>query len=238
MYRIAICDDEQPCRDQLTLFLRQFGEKHGEEFQVFTFESADRLLLNYPKDLDLLFLDIAMNGIDGMAAAHEIRRFDPHVCILFITTMHQCAIDGYGVKAFSFIKKPVSKPELDHELTCALSMLKSHQDKEQYITLRSNNAIHRLPISKIAYCEVQDHQMFLFVEGEPYHCRESMNDLENNLAPMGFFRCHNSYLVNSEHIARIEPGQIVLRNETVIPISQRRRKKFMSQILNFWGGAT
>lgn len=236
MYRIAICDDEQHCRDQLTLFLHRFAEQHGEEFQITTFESADRLLLNYPKNLDLLFLDIAMNGVDGMAAAHEIRRFDPHVCIFFITTMHQCAIEGYAVKAFSFIKKPVSKPELDHELTCALAMIKNNKAREQYIAIRSNNAIHRLPISQIAYCEVRNHQILLFAEGTMYQYRDSMNKLESVLVPLGFFRCHSSYLVNGDHIASIEQNQVILKSGMEIPISQRRRKKFMSDILNFLGG--
>ena len=115
MYRIAICDDERICRDQLSSFLTRYAKQNKEEFELLVFENADRLLLYYPKDLDLLFLDIAMDGVDGMEAAREIRKADKHVCIIFITTMVQYAIDGYAVKAFGFIRKPVSEAELKHE---------------------------------------------------------------------------------------------------------------------------
>ena len=149
VFRIAICDDERVCRDQLTSFLLRYAEQHGEQFQVASFESADRLLVNYPKDADILFLDIAMGGVDGMEAAHEIRKFDPQVCIIFITSMFQRAIDGYGVKAFGFIRKPVSEAELKHELTCALAMIRNNRAREQYISFKSGGSIHRIPISAL-----------------------------------------------------------------------------------------
>ena len=43
----------------------RYEQQHGEEFEILSFESADRLLVEYPRDLDLLFLDIAMDGVDG-----------------------------------------------------------------------------------------------------------------------------------------------------------------------------
>ena len=112
MFRIAICDDEKSCRDVLHRTLIRYAQEKAEEFEILLFESADRLLVEYPRDLDLLFLDIAMDGVDGMAAAREIRKHDTQVCIIFITTMVQYAIDGYAVKACGFIRKPVSEAEL------------------------------------------------------------------------------------------------------------------------------
>ena len=65
MFRIAICDDEKICREDLYKTLVRYEQQHGEEFEILSFESADRLLVEYPRDLDLLFLDIAMDGVDG-----------------------------------------------------------------------------------------------------------------------------------------------------------------------------
>ena len=236
MFRIAICDDEKIYRDQLVSFLMRYAEQQGEEFQLICFESADRLLLNYPKDIDLLFLDIAMGGVDGMAAAREIRKFDPQVCIIFITTMYQRAIDGYAVKAFGFITKPVSEAELKHELTAALAMIRNGREREQFISFKSEGSIHRVPISHISYCEVRNHQILLNVDGTLYQYRDSMSELESRLAPLGFFRCHSSYLINGEYIVKIEPSEVFLRDGTRIPISQRKRKEFMQEISSFLGG--
>ena len=83
MYKIAVCDDEKIYRSRLKDLLEKYAQSKGLRFEIFSFESADKLLLNYPENLDLLFLDIAMDGVDGMSAAREIRRSDPQVCILF-----------------------------------------------------------------------------------------------------------------------------------------------------------
>lgn len=235
MFRIAICDDESYYRDQLCRVLQEYAADHGQEFEILSFESADQLLLNYPKDTDILLLDIAMSGVDGMEAARSIRKFDSTVCIIFVTTMYQYAIDGYAVKAFGFIRKPISAAELSHELTCALTMINNTRARERFITIKSGGVFHRLPISHISYCEVKNHQIDIRKDNETYQCRDSMNELVNRLSPLGFYRCHSSFLVNGEHIASIEQSQLTLKDGSVIPISQRRRKEFMQEISSFLG---
>lgn len=237
MFRIAICDDESLYRDQLGKVLRSYAADHQQEFEILSYESADQLLLNYPKDLDVLLLDIAMGGVDGMEAARNIRKFDSTVCIIFVTTMYQYAIDGYAVKAFGFIRKPISAAELSHELTCALTMISNTRAREQFLTIKSGGVFHRLPISRISYCEVKNHQVDIRKDNETYQCRDSMNELVNRLSPLGFYRCHSSFLVNGEHIASIEQTQLTLKDGSIIPISQRRRKEFMQEISSFLGGS-
>lgn len=235
MFRIAICDDEAHCRERLGVILRKYAADNSLDFDILYYESADALLINYPKDLDVLLLDIAMDGVDGMAAAHSIRKTDPTVCIIFVTTMYQYAIDGYAVKAFGFICKPINAAELSHELTCALTMINNTRAREQFITTKCGGVFHRLPISRISYCEVKNHQIDIHKDDEVLHCRDSMNELVSRLSPLGFFRCHNSFLVNGEHIASIEQNQLTLKDGRIIPISQRRRKEFMQEISDFLG---
>ena len=236
MYRIAICDDEKIYRKRLAELLKKYAGENGQRFEIFSFESADKLLLNYPENLDLLFLDIAMDGVDGMSAAREIRRGDPQVCIIFITSMYQYALEGYSVKAFGFITKPVKDSELSHELSCALNMISGAREREKFISFKSGGVLYRLPISHISCCEVKDHQIQLRADGETYSYRDQISDLEARLTPLGFFRCHSSYLVNVEHIERIEQTKLTLRDGSTVPISQRRRGEFMREISRFLGG--
>ena len=62
-----------------------------------------------------------------------------------------------------------------------------------------------------------------------------MKELEEQLMPYGFFRCHASYLVNNESISRIDATQLTLKDGTVIPISQRRRKEFLAELSAYVG---
>ena len=125
MYHVAVCDDESMSRNLLCGYIDRFGAETGKALRRAVFSSANELLRDYPNGLDLLLLDIRMGGIDGMTAAKEIRAFDSQVCLIFITTEHQFALEGYSVRAFGFLKKPVGYTQFRHELTSALNHIDS-----------------------------------------------------------------------------------------------------------------
>ena len=235
MIRVAICDDEKKAREQLRSSLERFAQEQGCALEVLEYASADALLQNYPAGLDLLLLDIYMGGVDGMAAAAQIRTFDPEVCLIFITTMYQRAIEGYAVRAFGFIKKPVSYPELRHELACALSQIRRAREETQSVFVRSGGVVYRLPVGQIYYCEVQGHTMRICFANEVQECRCTIKELEVALQPHGFFRCHAAYLVNGKYVDKVGTTELVLTNGIKIPVSQRRRKEFLSALAEYMG---
>ena len=108
MWKTIICDDEQEMRSAVRANLERFSEETGERFSVTELTSGEALLFNLTEDTDIIFLDIKMNGITGMDAARKLREKNSRVCIVFITTMTQYALEGYEVHAFGFLKKPVS----------------------------------------------------------------------------------------------------------------------------------
>jgi len=235
MYRIAFCDDEAGIRRTLQNYLERYALEHGEEFEILAFSSAVDLLKSYSPNIDLLFLDIAMEGINGMAAARKIRRTDSQVCIIFITTMYQFAIEGYAVRAFGFIKKPVSYGEFSHELGCALVQIRGNREKEQLINIRDGTTVHRLAVSRIRYLEVRNHSVHICMDGQELDVRGQMNQFEQQLSEFGFLRPHASYLVNVDVIARIDSNMILLKNGAEIPLSQHRKKSFLNALSEYIG---
>ena len=235
MYHIAICDDESGPRSALRGYTDRFAAETGKPFRCTGFSSANELLRDYPKNLDLLFMDIRMGGIDGMTAARQIRAFDSQVCLIFITTEHQYALEGYSVRAFGFLKKPVTYTQFRHELTSALHHIDFLRARDDCILLKSGGQAQRLPVFSILYCEVRNHSVEVHFQSESrsYHCQ--MKELEELLSPYGFFRCHASYLVNSAHIARIEADSLLLDSGNRVPVSQHRRKAFLSALSRYMG---
>lgn len=235
MYHIALCDDEGTTRTALQGYIDRFQIQSGKPLVCSVFVSANELLRDYPKDLDLLLLDIRMGGIDGMAAAKQIRAFDSQVCLIFITTEHQYALEGYSVRAFGFLKKPVGYTQFRHELVSALNHIDSLRARDDCVLLKSAGQTERLPVSGILYCEVRNHSVEVRLQSESrsYHCQ--MKELEQMLSPYGFFRCHASYLVNSAYITRIEADSLLLDNGDRVPISQHRRKAFLAALSRYMG---
>lgn len=235
MLRVGFCDDELYAREQLRQAILRFGEEKKLKLDVLEFDSCNTLLKNYPQQLDLLLLDIGMTGIDGLETAREIRKFDPEVCIIFVTTMYQRAIEGYAVRAFGFIRKPIRYAELQHELTCAVRGILRQRETEHFITVHSKGRGYRLPVERIVYCEVQGHSMRICMEDEAGEYRCTIKELELLLAPYGFFRCHAAYLVSGKRIREIGPASLKLMDGTEIPISQRRKKEFLSALSGYLG---
>ena len=101
MLRIALCDDEVAARDALRIQLEN-ALVEGKEEIVYEFSSganAVSWLEKHPGEIDLLFLDVEMKGLNGMETAGKIRQFDQNVIIVFVTGQADYVLDGYRVGA-------------------------------------------------------------------------------------------------------------------------------------------
>lgn len=176
-----------------------------------------------------------MNGTDGMEAARQIRGFDEEVCIVFITSMAERAIEGYGVRAFGFVCKPVNYGEFKHELASAIHDIAKRAAEYPVLTVQAGRSTLLVPTKEVYCCEVRDHSLAICYRDRAEEARVTIGEMEKKLRPYGFLRCHASYLVNRRFIRRIGAQSLLLTNDREIPISQRRRKEFMEEIFEWYG---
>lgn len=228
MLKISVCDDEEYFRSLMQRFLQQYSEQFGIELDVSLFTSGEELLKAHTSDTELVFLDIQMGGQDGIETARQLRRIDPKVCIIFITNMLNRAIDGYSVHAWGFVSKPLTYPELSHQLASAIRQIKQNREKVRTYTVRTPQGTENIPVQDILYVEVERHSIHLHTKDRTISFRGSMKELEGVLTPMGFLRPHASFLVNVRHIKKVEQNELVLTDGESIPISQKRRREFLS----------
>jgi len=99
---IAICDDEKVIRDQIELFIR---EQKGK-YSVVQYDSGERLLSDN-KFFDLVFLDIQMEGRNGIDIARELRRRKNCNILVFVTGAKEYVYDAFDVSAFHYLLKPL-----------------------------------------------------------------------------------------------------------------------------------
>lgn len=112
--RIAYCEDEPAQRSRMELLLRTFAERKRLPLTVEAFSDSAAFLFQYPGSypFDLIFLDIDLGGMDGMALARKIRETDSEVPILFLTNHKEYVFEGYEVQAFRYLLKPVTEDTL------------------------------------------------------------------------------------------------------------------------------
>ncbi len=93
--KIGICDDEKELRSSLRRVIEQEAQLNGLEYKVSEYSSGEEMLKTLEKDApELLFLDIEMNGIDGMEAARSIRITRKDKVIIFVTDYPDFVFQG------------------------------------------------------------------------------------------------------------------------------------------------
>ncbi len=107
MLRIGICDDIDVHRAILGQFVSDYFNEKKIPFEVFSFNSGEKLLHYYENNsLELIFLDIIMGNADGMTVSKQIRQSDTRVTIIFCTTHADFALESYDVYAYGYMLKP------------------------------------------------------------------------------------------------------------------------------------
>ena len=218
MLHIAICDDEKDFVIYLTQLINQYAAETGEEIKVSAFYDGIELTTHYDTTIDLIFLDIQMKLLDGLRAAKRIRQMDERVGIIFLTTLAQCALEGYKYQA-------------------AIEQWRRRSRKldSPAIVVANDSGKYKIFLNTLHYVETFNRNLLLHTEQEKIICYRSMKDLEQELAPHGFVRCHTSYIVNLYYVKGVNKLEITLVTGETIPVSQPKRRQFMEQLAEYWG---
>lgn len=232
--KIAVCDDERTMLRQLSQYLTQIQDELGEQFDLAYFASSEELLAHTPKDVQVILLDISMGNMTGMECARTLRSKGCEAAIIFITNLTEYAVEGYEVRAFAFLPKPVLYAELKDRLTRCF-----HQIDRQHkavLPIETDAGIEMLFIEEILYAEVYQHETSFALTDKRVTGAVQLSQIEERLSPHGFFRCHRSYLVNMAKIKRIGTDAVVMPDGASIPVSRHRRKKFLDAFAGYMGG--
>ena len=104
-----VVDDELPALSDLEYLL----ERDERIAEVITASSGtEALQVLDGRDVDVVFSDISMPGLDGMALARVISRFAVRPQIVFVPAHDQHAVDAFALAATDYVMKPVRTERL------------------------------------------------------------------------------------------------------------------------------
>ena len=158
--RIAYCEDEPAQRSRMEMLLRTFAERKRLPLTVKAFSDSAAFLFQYPGSypFDLIFLDIDLGGMDGMALARKIRETDSEVPILFLTNHREYVFEGYEVQAFRYLLKPVT----EDTLFPLLDELQAMRGQEKpHLLLSLGGETKKLFLSDLLFVESDNHYLTL-----------------------------------------------------------------------------
>jgi len=246
--RVLIIEDEAPARELIKYMLKEHTDIEVAGECADGFCGAREIKEKHP---DLIFLDIQMPKLTGFELLEVL---DERPEVIFTTAFDQYAIRAFELNAVDYLLKPFSKARFDDALSKAVNrigkvteepakiekLVTAATEAEGYLTrivFRKGAGIKIIPLNLISYLAAEDdYVMIYYSEGKALKPK-TMKYYEDHLPPSLFMRVHRSYMVNIEHITRLEPYSkdnyvAVLKSGEKIPVS-RTGYKMLREKLSF-----
>lgn len=244
MIKAIIIDDIEQAR----ITLKKDLETYAKDVQIIgeangVIEGAKLLKSVQP---DILFLDIQMqdgSGFDLLDILKEI-----NFKIIFITASDAHAIKAFRYAAIDYLMKPVDPDELISALSkfkadklnenekykLLNESLKSNNKPHERLALHTQDKIHIVNINDIVRCESSvNYTEFFFTGGKKLLVTKTLKDFEDLLNDQGFFRVHQSHLVNTKFIkefVKTDGGYIIMTDGSNVPVSTRKRPEVVKML--------
>ena len=217
--RIAVCDDEPEILNDIESKIHRLYP----EMEVFLYEDG-QTLLDAKIAFDILFLDIRMEGRDGMETARALRGAGSRAVIIFVTALEEYVYDAFDVGAFHYLVKPLDGAKFFNVLKKAVEECKNAgtetMSAETGIMIKHGAVTERILFSEIYYLEVFNRKIVLHRKDDTIEFYGKMKELEKSLGN-DFMRTHRDYIGERADGPACK-AEIRAVRETVYALCQKR----------------
>lgn len=251
MEKIVLLDDEKHCTD----ILRSLILKTHHNYEIIGDFNDPAQALEFVKnnEVDLLFLDIHMPGMNGFKFLDAIQpiSFD----VIFTTAFDQYAIKAFEYSAINYLLKPITekalikalltreqrKKKMKDEHWDVLKNAISDTEKEPgKIALPTGTGFEIMEVGDIVRCQSENnYTTFVFKEGKRVLICRTLKEVEKILACHSFLRVHQSHLINPKFVQTIskqDGGTVFMADDSEVPISRQKKEsinELLSSMLHF-----
>lgn len=244
-YRVIIIEDEQQSREYLKGLLAVYSEFEvvGEAGNL---KEADQLC--HELNPDLVFCDVMLPGGTIFDWLLSLPKIDFE--LIFITSFQDFAIKAFRLAALDYLLKPIDSQEFTAAISRFLGkntiqtaqiqqLIQNLQAPKEKVkmALPTLNGFLFVEIKEIVRCESDNtYTTFFMKDKKKILVSRTLKEVESILEPYGFFRVHNSHLINLALVTEYlkgEGGQVKLSDGSVVDVSRRRKEEFLG-VLRSW----
>lgn len=239
MFRIAICDDEKVFAEELRELVSACLTKKGILFEIDLFESGEELaalgvgITRYTA----VFLDINMEGMDGIEAAGKIRAVSREVFLVFVTAYISYSLEGYRLDAMRYLLKgDLNFSGMVEECMDAMLDRLNYAVGKQEFAFREGKK--EVALERLLYVESRLHKLEFHVMEDAmkvYTMYQTLDKVQELLGEHGFVRIHQSYLVNLRHIRSVSRYKVVLTDKTQLAVPKARYADVSARFTQYQG---
>lgn len=221
---IAI-DDEPLAVDIIDNFCRRNG---SITLTTFT-DPEEGLRAIKTQKPDIVFLDIEMENISGLAIAAQL---PPDTCFIFTTAYLNYALDGFNLDAVDYLHKPFSFDRFQTAVSKAMRRIEGNRHRgltESIIVKQEYNNVS-IQLNTILYIEAMEGYSKIYRENNnTIITRMVLKNMASVLPGDNFLRVHRSFIVAVNKIKSFTKQEINLTNGVTLPVG----RQYSDEIMNF-----
>ena len=209
--KIVIADDEPLARERLRSLL---AEQPDAEVVAEAGDGHEALHACAAHDPDVVLLDIAMPGIDGLEVARHLQAFEPRPAVVFCTAYDAHALSAFDAAAVDYLVKPVRPERLASALQRARALAAGRQrdrggdepgKRRTHLCARLRGSLRLIPIDDVHYLQAEEKYVVVHhARGEDL-VEESLKSLEDEFGER-FVRIHRNCLVARHELVELKRG--------------------------------
>lgn len=225
-----IIDDEPNAVNLLEILIRQTTEW---ELMAKCYDALEAMAFLKKNKVDFIFLDINMPQLTGMELAGLL---PTETKIVFTTAYSEYAAESYSFQTIDYLLKPIT---LKRFLT-STQKIEAHFGKrepietkvpaheKEYFFVKSGKTLSKVRLDEILYFEGEKEYARLVTSTGQLLIYRRLKDIQEQL-PLPFVRVHNSYIVNTKLLEKIQDNHIFITGKQ-IPVSEKFRPELMAVI--------
>ncbi|HTA81652.1 MAG TPA: LytTR family DNA-binding domain-containing protein [Bacteroidia bacterium] len=194
---------------------------------------------------DLIFMDIEIADGRSFEIFNQFTITSP---VIFITSYNEFAIKAIKLNALDYLLKPIDKNELKEAFLKARKIITGGErpdyqsiyssiaapEKQKKLAINDLNGARFVDIDKIVRLKADsNYTHIMLISGEAIVSSKTLKDYEEILTASGFFRVHNTHLINLSYVEKYVKGiggTVIMTDGTSIEVSRQKKKELMDAL--------
>lgn len=214
MLGIAVFDDEKIIVDYVGELIKENLDVNAKIYKYTKLEEfKGDCKKGILQKINAIYIDIKIDSLNGIEIAQKIQQENPKIKIIYMTAYSQYSESIFKTKPTYLLLKPIKKEQIKKSLERALQEEKQNKSIK---TFNIKGKIFNIEVEKIKYIESNKRVVIIYEEDLKRRIYGKLDEIEEMLSS-NFVRCHQSYIVNLEHVRELNTHEFVLhtrRNST------------------------
>lgn len=236
-YNITICDDEAIQGDIVERMVLEGAARLNIRVKIYKFLSGKELMLYlnaHNTQMHIAFLDMEMEGMDGIQLARAIKTCCEDVLIIFVTGYKDYVFDVFELGTFRYLLKPVQPKVFTKAFEDAIHAWNKHHlpMEDEFLIINKNKEKIMIKYSSIRYLEKYKNKILVKTDNEDIEFYGTFSELNYLLEGTCFIKVHQGYIANMDKIELITSKEVLLKDGSRIPVSRRNAKEIRDSFLS------